>query len=539
MATPLRIILLFFLTGLTHDILAQVVPVATPPSDSTRKIEIISGNSSRFITLDDSTTLRTLSGLAVVRQGKTILSGDSIVLNSRTQIAEVFGHVHINDNDSVNTFADYLQYFGKTRIAFLKKNVKLTDGKGTLITDDLVYDLGTGIATYKGGGRVINGTTVLTSTDAIYYSDTKDVYFKKFVHLVDPKYDIVADSLLYNTQLKTATLISPTVIKTKDGKVIHSSEGTYNLQTGYATFGKRTMISDSTFSATADNMYIDDATGISVLEGRAKYVDSVNHMIVVGGYIESNKKENSFLATRHSVVILVKDKDSTYVSADTLFSGLRKYDSTTKKNYTKVDTINNKQVFTKTPQDSIRYLLGYRHVRIFNDSAQAVSDSMYYSTEDSVFRMFRNPVFWKEKNQVSGDTMYLFTEHQKPKRLYVFNNSIVINQQNPAMYNQAGGRTLNAYFKDGEIDYTRIKGSPAETIFYPQDNDSAYVGMNRSSGDVVDVYFVNKEVQKIKFIQNIDGVMYPLKQIPDDKKYLKNFKWQDKRRPKNKLELFE
>jgi len=164
---------------------------------------------------------------------------------------------------------------------------------------------------------------------------------------------------------------------------------------------------------------------------------------------------------------------------------------------------------------------------------------MYYSTEDSVFRLFRNPVFWREKSQVSGDTMYLFTEHQKPKRLYVFNNSIVINQQNPAMYNQAGGRTLNAYFKDGEIDYTRIKGSPAETVFYPQDNDSAYVGMNRSSGDVVDVYFKNKEVQKIKFIQNIDGVMYPLKQIPADRKYLKNFKWQDKRRPKNKLELFE
>lgn len=520
------------------NIFAQVQPVA-PGADTSHKIEIVSGRSTRFITLDDSTTLRTLAGDAVVKQGKTILSGDSIVLNSRTQIAEVFGHVHINDHDSVNTYADYLQYFGKTRIANLKRNVKLTDGKGTLVTNDLVYDLGTGVATYKGGGRVLNGTTTLTSDDAVYYSETKDVYFKKYVHLVDPKYDIVADSLLYNTQLKTATLIAPTVIKTKDGKTIHSRNGTYNLETGYASFGDRTIISDSTFSATADNMYSDDKTGISVLEGHAKYVDSVNHMIVIGNHIESNKKENSFLATQKPVMIIVKDKDSTYLAADTLFSGLRKYDSATRKTYAKVDTVNNRQVFTKTPQDSIRYVLGYRHVRIFNDSAQAVADSMYYSTEDSVFRLFRNPVFWREKSQVSGDTMYLFTEHQKPKRLYVFNNSIVINQQNPAMYNQAGGRTLNAYFKDGEIDYTRIKGSPAETVFYPQDNDSAYVGMNRSSGDVVDVYFKNKEVQKIKFIQNIDGVMYPLKQIPADRKYLKNFKWQDKRRPKNKLELFE
>ena len=140
---------------------------------------------------------------------------------------------------------------------------------------------------------------------------------------------------------------------------------------------------------------------------------------------------------------------------------------------------------------------------------------------------------------MKGDTMYLFTEKQQPKRLYVFNNSIIINQQKPGIYNQAGGRTLNVYFNAGQIDYSRIKGTPAETIFYPQDEDSAYIGMNRSSGDVVDVYFAKQEVQKIKFINNIDGTMYPIKQIPAEKKYLKNFNWEDKKRPKNKLELFQ
>jgi hypothetical protein len=347
-------------------------------------------------------------------------------------------------------------------------------------------------------------------------------------------------------------------------------------------------------------------------------------MIVIANRIETNRKTNSFLATQKPVVIIVKDKDSTYIAADTLFSGLRKYDTSLKKMattidtlrnkkiisanatkdliknrkknevldtvkntlsadtdefaktleninpkdvtkidslksklnneqnsesailkdstnnlYTKIDTVNNKQLYNKTPQDSIRYILGYNNVRIYNDSSQAVCDSMYYSSEDSVFRMFRNPIVWKEKNQIMGDTMYLFTEKQQPKRIYVFNNSIVVNQQNPAMYNQGGGRTLNAYFIGGKINYTRIKGSPAETIFYAQDGDSAYVGMNRSSGDVVDVYFEKEEVRKIKFINNVDGIMYPLNQIPSEKKYLRNFKWEDKRRPKNKLELFE
>ena len=164
---------------------------------------------------------------------------------------------------------------------------------------------------------------------------------------------------------------------------------------------------------------------------------------------------------------------------------------------------------------------------------------MYYSTEDSVFRLFYDPVFWNNKSQVSGDTMYLFTEKQQPKRLYVFNNGMVIDKENESIYNQIIGRTINAYFKAGNIDYVRVKGSPAESIYYPQDDDSAYVGMNRSKGDVIDVFFVNKELNKVKFINNVDGTLFPLKQTPADQKYLKGFKWMDNRRPKNKLELFE
>lgn len=544
--------------------------------DTSRLIQILPGSKSLRQIQKDTTTLITLAGNAAVRQGNTIITGDSIVVNQLTGIAEVFGNVHINDNDSVHTYAQYLKYLGKERIAYLKKSVKLTDGKGILYTDDLEYNLATGIATYKNGGRVVNGKTVLTSSDAIYYSDTKDVYFKKYVHLVDPKYDIVADSLLYNTQRKEAHFISPTRIKTKEGGVINTKNGIYNLETGEASFFDRTSISDSTHFISANNLFSDDKTGIAVAEGNALFVDSTNNVTVLGNKLEVNRKENSFLATQKPVMILYRNNDSTYIAADTLFSGLRKYDKITEKIITVRDTLKTtiainaadsihltkektvdslkaaavpnfrpdtlkgiNAINTKVPSDSIRYFLGFHNVRIFNDSLQAVSDSMYYSTEDSVFRLFQKPLLWNGKTQVAGDTMYLFTEKQKPTRLYVFNNAMVINEADKNLYNQIAGRTLNGYFKDGSIDYIRVKGSPAESVFYPQDEDSAYIGMNRSSGDVIDVYFANKELNRVKFINNVDGTLYPLRGITDEQKFLKGFLWQDKRRPKNKLELFE
>ena len=508
--------------------------------DTTRTIQIIQARSLRQKIINDSTVLKTLAGDAIVRQGKTILYGDSIVLNEVTGVAEVFGHVHINDADSVHTYADYLKYIGGERIAYLKKNVKLTDGKGTLFTDDLVYNLATGIATYTNGGKVVNGATVLTSSDAVYYSDTKDVYFKKYVHLTDPKYDIVADSLLYNTQSKEAHFIAPTRIKTKDG-VVNTTNGIYNLETGEARFFDRTSITDSTKSVTGNSIFFDDKRNIAIVEGNGRIVDSVNHVTVFGDRLESDRRQNSFLATRKPVMIIYRGKDSTYIAADTLFSGMRKYDSTTNQTVITNDTLSTARAVDvkKAGTDSIRYFIGYHHVRIFNDSLQAVSDSMYYSTEDSVFRLFRDPVSWNNKTQVSGDTMYMYTEKQQPKRLYVFNNAMVINQENPALYNQMSGRTLNGYFKEGNIDYIRMKGSPAESIYYPMDDDSAYVGLNRSKGDVIDIYFVRKELNKIKFINDVDGTLYPIKQIPPDVKYLNGFKWMDSRRPKNKLELFE
>lgn len=519
---------------------SDTLPKPAGIADTTTTIEIIFAESLRNITLADGTELQTLSGNAAIKQGHTKLNGDSIVMNSRTGVAEVFGHVHINDADTVNTYANYLRYLGKERIAYLKKDVKLTDGRATLVTDDLEYNLATGIATYKNGGRVVNGATVLTSSDAVYYSDTKDVYFKKYVHLTDPQYDIKADSLLYNTQFKIATFISPTRIVTKEGGVINTRSGTYNLEAREAIFYDFTSYADSTRSLTGGRIAFDENSGILQVEDNGKLVDSVNQVTVLGNQILLDKNKNSFLATRKPVMIFYRDNDSTYLAADTLFSGLRKYDTAAQKTVLVNDTAKNTvAVNAGAANDSIRYFLGFRNVRIFNDSLQAVCDSLYYSTEDSVFRMFRDPVFWNNKTQVTGDTMYLFTKNQKPERMYVFFNGLVVNETAENLYNQMAGRTINGYFVNGNIDYIRVKGSPAESIFHPQDEDSAFVGMNRSSGDVIDIFFINKELNKVKFVNDVNGTLYPLRQVPPDKKRLQGFKWLDARRPKHKLELFE
>lgn len=78
----------------------------------------------RQVQVSDSSTLITLAGNAIVKQGTTTIYADSIAVNQGTGIAECFGNVHINDADSVHSYAQYLKYIGQERIAYLKKKCK-------------------------------------------------------------------------------------------------------------------------------------------------------------------------------------------------------------------------------------------------------------------------------------------------------------------------------------------------------------------------------------------------------------------------------
>ena len=116
----------------------------------------------------DSTNFVILVGNVQIRQGKTLMYGDSIVLNTTNNILEGFGHIHINDADSVHTYAEYLRYLGNNKKAFLRKKVKLTDGRGVLTTDSLDYDVSIKVGQYNKGGKLVRNKTVLKSVEGFY-----------------------------------------------------------------------------------------------------------------------------------------------------------------------------------------------------------------------------------------------------------------------------------------------------------------------------------------------------------------------------------
>ena len=517
----------------------QQVPVSTikdtvvstyPPLENGSKlIEFLSAETYNVKKIDSMDYL-IFVGHVKIRQGKTLLYGDSIILNTTKNTLEGFGNIHINDADSVHTYASYLKYLGATKKAFLRKKVKLTDGKGVLTTDSLDYDVTVKLGSFKNGGKLVRNKTVLTSTEGLYYGETRDVIFRKKVELIDPENNIITDTLEYNTYTQLTNFISPSKIIT-GSRVINTSNGNYNTGSRKGYMYDRSSIDDSTYHFVADEMAVDDSLGMGEFKGNAIYTskDTMGFDLKANN-IKANKLKSTFLATENPLLLIKQKKDTLYIAADTLYAG--KISDLKRKIPPARDSVG---IVTDTTLN--KYFEAYHHVKIYSDSLQGKADSLFYSLSDSTIRLISDPIIWANDNQITGDTLYLFVKNKKPAQLYVFENAFAINKIDTTQYfNQLKGNKLNVWFEEGAVQKMRAKGN-AENIYFALDNDKDFIGVNHSNAQIIEISFENNEPTKVVFKNQLIGKMTPLSKTPKEELQIRGLKWQENLRPKSKYEL--
>jgi lipopolysaccharide transport protein LptA len=513
--------------------------------DTLKSVEIIKADR-LTIRKTDNAEVQILAGNVQLRQGTTLFSCDSCIINNQTKVFEAFGKVHIND-DTTNVYANYLKYYSLTEMANLRGAVKLTDGHGTLTTDELDYDVARKIGTYNNGGKVVTKKSVLTSKEGVYYTDTKDIYFKQQVELKDPAYYLKSDSLLYNSETQVATFIAETFLRDSANRTIRTTAGTYDMRSGTAQFIERTAIEDKGVRIVGDQIASDDATGLVQILGNGVLIDTAQGISILANEIFADRNKEAYLATRKPLMIIKQETDSIYVTADTLFTArlsdrfpVKKDTAVIKDSVSKGKGKPAPQLAKKGPvKDSTdRYFEAFKNVRIFADSLQTVSDSLFYSFKDSVFRLYQAPLVWANNSQISGDTIYLHTQNKKAKRIQVFENSFLINQMDPGVFNQVKSTRLDGFFINGVIDSVRARGS-TESVYFLRNEDSTYTGINQTSSDVMDVMFVKGDLNKVVLRSNVKGTLWPASEEKRNALRLATFNWQEARRPKTKYELFE
>ena len=514
----LFLFLFFCLLEIFSDAQVMVYGDSTK-TDSSKFIKILAADKFRRIKQDSTGNLNLLIGHVQLKQENTLFYCDSAVQNMMTNTIEAFNNIHIKDGDTINVYSQYLIYRGNLKIADLNGKVKLTDGKATLTTESLQYDVNAKIGTYLNNGKLVNKQTTLTSKEGYYYADTKEVYFQNNVKVTDPEFMMLTDTLLYNINSEVASFIAPTTIYDKKS-TIRTRAGFYDMKKEMGSFSKRPVIKDSTQTIIADNIDYDKKSGEGLAQGNILYKDSSNGISVISGEAVFNKDKKTVKAYQFPLTLIIQDQDSLYVASDTLYSGVLHTDSS-----------------KENKNDTLRFLSAYHHVKIYGDSLQGKTDSLYYSSVDSIFRFFKDPAIWAKESQITGDTILLTTKNKKADSVFVLENAFSINRTKEGMFNQLKGNNMFGAFADGEIEFLRAKGN-SESLYYLQDDkDSSYMGLNYAMADAIGMKFKKKEIKRISWVNAVKGITYPMDKIPADKKLLKNFKWLEAERPKHLSEL--
>ena len=483
-----------------------------------------------------------LRGDVCFRHDSVLMYCDSAYFYEKENSLHAFGHVHIVQGDSLEGFGDILYYNGNTKLARLRRHVRLIHQQTTLTTDSLNYDRMRNIAYYFSGGTIQDSLNTLTSHWGQYTPDNHQAIFRGDVELVNPKFVLTADTLGYNTESYQSDLVGPTQIIYEEETTILSTNGWYNTKTELSQLLDRSQIIHTDgITLTGDTIYYDKANGYGRCLGNIESTDSTNRMTLYGQISEVWEDGSKGYVTDSAMMMDWSDSTAyTYMHADTLWTEEIPYQTYTlqPRDSIMVDSVRIAQAPDTIWKDTTyQQLRAFWHVRIYRNDIQAVCDSARYHGKDSVLTLYGLPICWNENNQLSADLINIYIKNQTVDYMHGIGNGLMVKQDGQNEYNQMAGKEMLAYVRNEDVYLVDVQGN-AETVFYPKEDDGSYVGVNRTQSSFVKVYLNERKIDHVLFTTATTGVLIPMDQALPEETKLNGFFWAEAERPKQAKDIF-
>ena len=476
-----------------------------------------------------------LKGGVVLRHGNATMTCDSAYLNEDDQIFEAFGEVHMVQGDTVHMYSRYLYYDGVSKLARLRHNVHLANKTTDLYTDSLDYDRIADIAYYFEGGTITDAQNTLTSDYGQFIPATNDAEFRYNVKLVNDKTTMTTEHLFYNTHTRISSYEGQTLIQSDSGQIV-SQRGIYDVGRDVGILLDRSEVTSGAKTLIGDSIYYDGISKFGEAFGRMELSDTAQKAILYGDYGYFDDKRNYAVATSRAHAEEYSQKDTLYVSADTL-----ELISLPIPDRLRLDSLRAAaaQEGKAKPDTMQRYLRGYRNVRVFRRDAQAVADSLSYISMDSTLSLYGKPILWSEERQLSGDTTHFYFRSKKLDYVDVLGKALVVEHIDSVdYYNQMSGDSLRAYVQDSTVREILVRGK-VESIFYmKEDGTNDYNGLNRMTSSTMHVLLDSGKVKKSIWRGPVEGKAYPLEMASGPEvNRLPLFQWAADRRPMRKEDI--
>ena len=425
---------------------------------------------------------------------------------------KAFGDVRMVQGDTLFMNSKYAEYNGNVKQAYATGNVEMRSPDMTLATDTLSFDRISQQAYYTTNGTITNKDNVLKSKSGRYYANEKKFQFLSAVTITNPKYVVKSNRLDYYNTAGQSYLYGPSTITSKEN-FIYTEKGFYDSKKNIGHFLRKSYIKYKDRLIEGDSLFYNRNNEFASATNNVKITDTINKGIIKGHYAEVYKKKDSLFVTKRAVAINLVDKDSVYIHGKLL-------------------------MVTGKPNE--RIIRAYDNARIFKKDMSGKCDSIHSSQITNLTKLIGKPILWNFENQMTGDVMHLVgnDKTQQLDSLKVLNNAFIISKDSLGTgFNQVKGQNLFGKFRDNKLyEADIIKNT--EVIYFMRNDAHELIGINKNVSSRINMTLNGNTIDSMTFFTNVDGDIYPEKDLPENARKLRGFIWREDERIKSKDDLF-
>lgn len=453
-----------------------------------------------------------LTGNVRINHDGAILTCNKAYYFEKENYVKAFGNVQMVQGDTLYLNSKYAEYNGNIKQAFATGDVIMRSPEMTLATDTLNFDRKNQQAYYNTNGTITNKDNVLKSKSGRYYAAEKKFQFLTAVTITNPKYVVKSNHLDYYNNSGHSYLFGPSTITSKDN-FIYTENGFYDSKKNIGHFLRKSYIKYKDRLIEGDSLFYNRNKEFASATNNVKITDSINKGIIKGHYAEVYKQKDSMFVTKRAVAINLVDKDSVYIHGKRL-------------------------LITGKPDN--RVVRAFDNARIFKKDLSGKCDSIHSSQKTNLTQLIGKPILWNFDNQMTGDVMHLIGNDntQKLDSLKVLNNAFIISKDTLGTgYNQVKGQNLYGKFKDNKLyEADIIKNT--EVIYYMRNDAHELIGINKNVSSKINLTLDGNTIDTMTFFTNVDGDIYPEKDLPENARKLRGFIWRGDERMKTKEDIF-
>ena len=414
--------------------------------------------------------------------------------------------------DTLFLNSKYAEYNGNVKKAFASGEAFMSSPDATLETDTINFDRNIQEVYYNSQGTIVNKDNTLRSKSGKYYVAQKKFQFLTAVTITNPSYVIKSNHLDYYSNSGHTYLFGPSTITSKTN-YIYTEKGFYDTKKNLSHFLRKSYIKYDDRLIEGDSLYYDRNKEFASATRNVKITDSINRAIVKGHYAEIYKKQDSMFVTRRAVAVNFAQNDSVYIHGKRLMV---------------------------TGKENNRIIRAYNNVRFYKTDMSGKCDSLHSSSRTAITKLIGNPILWNGESQITGDLMHLIGNNSTKKldSLKVLNNTFLVSKDTLGNgYNQVKGQNLYGKFEDGKLhDVDIVKN--AEVIYFMRNEEKELIGINKNVSSKINLILEESTLETITFFNQVDGDIYPDKDLPENARKLRGLLWRGDERIKSKDDIF-